>query len=342
MEHHPDRNPDDPDSEEKFKEASNAYKVLSDGDQRAHYDRFGHQGLGGGPGGFQGFSGVDDIFSAFGDLFGDLFAGRGQGRRRQQRGADLRMDVRLSFAEAVHGTEKEVEVARAVPCGTCSGSGAEPGTKPQACATCEGKGQVLHSQGFFVIQTTCPKCRGQGSFIREPCNECRGRGIEQEETTLAINVPGGVDDGQTLRLPGKGEVAPGGGPPGHLYVVLHVEPDERFLRDGDDILTDVHVSFVKAALGGTVEVPTLDDGCEATEHIDVEPGTQPGAHVVRRGQGIRRLQGRGRGDHVIRFVVDVPTKLSKRERELMEQLAEEMGEQVDEPRRIFQRRRKRR
>jgi len=344
MEHHPDRNPDDPESEEKFKEASNAYKVLSDDQERAHYDRFGHQGLGAGSGGFQGFNGVDDIFSAFGDLFGDLFAGRGRGggRRRAQRGADLRMDVRLSFAEAVHGIEKEIQVARDVPCSACSGSGAKPGTRPQACETCEGKGQVLHSQGFFVIQTTCPTCRGQGSIIREPCNDCRGRGVEPEQTTLNINVPAGVDDGQTLRLAGKGEVAPGGGPPGHLYVVLHVEPDARFVRDGDDILTDVHINVVIATLGGIVQVPTLGNQCESTEEVEVEAGTQPGSHIVRRGEGIKRLQGRGHGDHIVRFIVDVPTKLSKRERELMEELAQEMGEDIAEPRRIFQRKRRRR
>ncbi len=337
MEYHPDRNPDNPEAEEKFKEASTAYSVLSDADKRQQYDRFGHDGLRGG--GFEGFRGVDDIFSAFGDLFGDLFGGR-RGRRGPARGSDLRMDLRLSFAEAVHGTEKEVTVQRTVACGTCQGSGAKKGTRPESCETCQGKGQVLHSQGFFVIQTTCPACRGRGSTIRDVCGDCRGSGTDREESKLTVSVPGGVDDGQTLRLAGKGEASPEGGQSGHLYVVLHVAPDERFHREGDDILTEVPISVVKAVLGGTVSVPTLDDNCEGTVEVDVEPGTQPGDHIVRRGKGIRRLQGRGHGDHVVQFRVVVPKDLSRKERELFDELAAEMGEDVAEPRRgLFGRRR---
>lgn len=341
MQFHPDRNPDNPDAEEKFKEASNAYKVLSDADQRARYDRFGPDGLRGAPGGggFEGFRGVDDIFSAFGDIFGDLFGGAR--RRGPARGNDLRMDLRLSFAEAVDGVVKEVTVDRNAPCGTCNGSGAKAGSRPEACATCEGRGQVLHSQGFFVIQTTCPRCRGKGVFIRDRCETCSGGGAVRQSQTLTVNVPAGVDDGQTLRLAGKGEVSPDGGRAGHLYVVLHVEPDERFHREGEDVLTEVDISFVKAALGGTVTVPTLDDGCNGTDEIEVEPGTQPGDHVIRRGQGIRRLQGRGRGDHVVRFRVNIPKKLGKRERELLQELAAEMGEDVDDSKRSFFGKRKR-
>ena len=344
MEYHPDRNPDNPEAEERFKEASNAYRVLSDANQRAQYDRFGHAGLGGGPAGFQGFTGVDDIFSAFGDLFGDLFGQQRRGGRRRgpARGADLRMDVQITFAEAVHGVEKEVTVARAVACASCEGSGAKSGTSPQSCDTCEGKGQVLHSQGFFVIQTTCPKCRGHGKTIKDLCTKCRGRGTQEESSTLTVNVPAGVDDGQTLRLTNKGEASRDGGPTGHLYVVLHVEHDERFVREGEDVLTDVHIGFARAALGGAVLVPTLDDRCEGTAEVEVPPGTQPGDHIVRRGQGIQRLQRRGRGDQVVRFIVDIPTKLSKRERELLEELAGEAGEEVDdqERRRIFGRKRR--
>ncbi|RMH39801.1 MAG: molecular chaperone DnaJ [Deltaproteobacteria bacterium] len=328
MEYHPDRNPGDREAEEKFKEAANAYRVLSDPEQRARYDRFGPDAFTGGSGGFDGFAGVEDIFSAFGDLFGDFFGGRRARRRGPQRGADLRVDVQISFAEAVHGADKEIEVERSVPCSTCHGSGAKPGTEPQRCGTCDGKGQVLHSQGFFVIQSTCPRCRGQGSLLTDPCPTCRGRAVERERAKLVVNIPAGVDDGQTLRLAGKGEASPEGGPPGHLYVVLHVEPDERFVRDGDDVLTDVHISVAKAALGGTVTVPTLDDGCQGTAEVEIEPGTQPGDHIVRRGQGIKRLQGRGRGDHIVRFLVDVPKKLTKRQRELFEQLAVELGDDV--------------
>ena len=252
---HPDKNPEDKSAEEKFKEAANAYQILSDEEQRAVYDRYGFDGLrrgggGGGPG--PGFSSVEDIFSAFGDMFGDFFGGRTSGGRRQPRGADLRVDLELTFPEAVWGCTKDVKVSRDVACATCSGSGANPGSKPEPCRTCNGKGQVVHAQGFFMVQTTCPQCRGAGKTIKDPCEDCRGRGTKPETSTLSVTVPAGVDDGQTLRLAGKGETAPGG-TTGHLYVVLHVQGDERFKRDGDDVLTEVPVSFVKAALGEDVK-----------------------------------------------------------------------------------------
>ena len=339
-EYHPDRNSGDAEAEEKFKEIANAYKVLSDPEQRARYDRFGPDGLGGGggPGGFQGFSGADDIFSAFGDLFSDFFGGGG--RRRQARGADLRLDLELSFAEAVHGVTREVDVPHREPCETCSGSGAEPGTSPETCATCAGKGQVVHAQGFFMLQTACPSCRGQGTQIKSKCPECRGAGLREVSSSLTVNVPAGVDDGQTLRLAGKGEPSPEGGPTGHLYVVLHVKPDERFVREDENILTEVPVSYLTAILGGEVEVPTLDDDCEGTTDVEVKAGTQPGDVIVRRGEGIERVGGRGRGDHVIRFKVEIPTRLSSREKELLRELADESGTEVREQKRsIFGRRR---
>src|SRR5512143_2684024 len=235
---HPDKNPDDKAAEEKFKEAANAYQILSDDEQRAAYDRYGFDGLrrGGGGANGAGFSNVEDIFSAFGDLFGDFFGGRSSGRR-QPRGADLRVDLELTFAEAVWGVTKEVKVTRAISCGTCSGSGAAPGSKPEVCRTCQGKGQVVHSQGFFMVQSTCPHCRGLGKQIKDPCEDCRGRGLKPDTTTLSVTVPSGVDDGQTLRLAGKGETAAGG--TGHLYVVLHVQGDERFRRDAEDVLTEI-------------------------------------------------------------------------------------------------------
>jgi molecular chaperone DnaJ len=332
-EYHPDRNNGDPEAEERFKELANAYKVLSDPEQRARYDRFGPEGLGGGA---SGFGATEDIFSAFGDLFSDFFGG---GRRRPARGADLRLDLELTFAEAVHGVTKEVEVPRREPCEPCEGSGAKPGTSPQTCSVCGGKGQVVHAQGFFMLQTTCPNCRGQGSVIAEHCRECRGRGVVQKTSTLTVNVPAGVDDGQTLRLAGKGEASPAGGPPGHLYAVLHVAPDERFLREGETVITETPISYLKAILGGEVEVPTLDENCEGKATVDVKPGTQPEDVIVRRGEGIARVDGRGRGDHVVRLRVEIPTKLSSREKELLRELAEESGVEAREPKRkLFGRR----
>ena len=325
---HPDKNPDDHTAEEKFKEAANAYQILSDDEQRAMYDRYGFDGLkrggGGGPG--AGFGSVEDIFSAFGDLFGDFFGGRTSGRR-QARGADLRVDLGLTFAEAVWGCTKEVKVQRDVPCATCSGSGAAPGSKPEVCRTCGGKGQVVHAQGFFMVQTTCPHCRGAGKSIKDPCTDCRGRGLKAETSALEVTVPAGVDDGQTLRLAGKGEQAPSG-TAGNLYVVLHVQGDERFRREGDDILTEVPISFVKAALGGEVEIYTLDENCTGSATVEVKPGTQPDEVIVRRGQGIPRVGRGGRGDHVIQLKVEIPKKLTARQEELMRELATDLGEGV--------------
>jgi molecular chaperone DnaJ len=330
---HPDKCGGDKDAEEKFKEAANAYQVLSDDDQRALYDRYGFEGLrrgGGGPGPGQGFSSVEDIFSAFGDVFGDFFGGRTSGGRRQPRGADLRVDLELSFAEAVWGCTKEVKVARDIPCETCKGSGAAAGSKPEVCKTCQGKGQVVHAQGFFMVQTTCPHCRGAGKTIKDPCTDCRGRGTQVETSTLSVTVPAGVDDGQTLRLAGKGETVTGG-VAGHLYVVLHVQGDERFRRDGADILTEVPVSFVKAALGGEVQIYTLEDACQGTAMVDLKPGTQPGDVIVRRGQGVPRVTEHGRGDHVIQFKVEIPKKLSKKQEELLRELASDLGEEGVRP-----------
>lgn len=326
--YHPDKNPDDKDAEEKFKEVSAAYQVLSDDEQRARYDRFGFDGIrGGNGGGGPGFSNVEDIFSAFGDLFGDFFGGRASGGRRQPRGADLRVDLGLTFAEAVWGTTKDVKVSRDIACNACNATGAAPGSKPEVCKTCQGKGQVVHAQGFFMVQTTCPHCRGAGKQIKDPCTECRGRGLKAETSTLTVTVPAGVDDGQTLRLAGKGETAPGG-TTGHLYVVLHVQGDERFKRDGEDVLSEVPVSFVKAALGGEIEIHTLDEDCTGSTTVELKPGTQPGDVIVRRGGGIPKIGEKGRGDHVIQFKVEIPKKLSARQEELMRELAAELGEDV--------------
>ena len=322
MEYHPDRNPGDKGAEEKFKEASGAYKVLSDPNQRSRYDQFGPEGLNGNAAGFRG---VEDIFSAFGDLFSDFF-GNPRGGRRQRRGADLQVHLELSFAEAVHGVSREIEIERQEPCETCDGSGAKPGTKREGCQVCGGKGQVLHAQGFFMIQTTCPNCRGEGSILKERCATCRGAGTVGKSSKLTVNVPAGVDDGQTLRLAGKGESAAGGGAAGHLYVSLRVQPDKRFLRDGEDVLTEIPISYVTAALGGEVEVPTLEEMCKGTARVEVKAGTQPGDVIVRSGKGVPRVSGRGSGDHVVRFRVEIPKKMSARERELLKEIADERGE----------------
>jgi molecular chaperone DnaJ len=330
--YHPDVNPNDKAAEDKFKEASAAYQILSDDDQRARYDRFGFEGIRSNGHGASGFSNIEDIFSAFGDLFGDFFGGRGG--RRQARGADLRVDLGLTFAEAVWGTTKEVKVSREAPCDSCNATGATPGSKPEKCGTCQGRGQVVHAQGFFMVQTTCPACRGAGKTIKDPCTDCRGRGTRPETSTLQVTVPAGVDDGQTLRLAGKGETVANGAA-GHLYVVLHVQGDERFKRDGEDILTEAPVSFVKAALGGEVEIYTLDENCTGTATIELKPGAQPGDVIVRRGQGIPRVGETGRGDHVVQLKVEIPKKLSARQEELMRELASELGEPVREKRGLF-------
>jgi molecular chaperone DnaJ len=341
MDCHPDRCPGDKAAEERFKEAAEAYEVLSDGEKRAAYDRFGHEGLRGGP----GFSGVEDIFSHFGDLFEGLFGGRrpggGGGRGGRERGQDLRLDVELSFAEAVTGVQKEIEVRRPVACETCQGSGAKAGTAPQRCTTCGGRGQVLHSQGFFMVGTTCPQCRGAGTLIVDKCASCQGRGTSEKRETLSVPIPAGVDDGRTLRVTGKGEAGRHGGPPGNLFIVIHVAEDERFVREGADVLTEVSIGIATAALGGKVKVPTLDDGATGETQIDVDPGTQPGDHVVRRGQGLAHLDRAGRGDHIVRFKVVVPTSLTGKQKELLRELAAETGDEVCEAKSFFGRKKKR-
>lgn len=339
MEHHPDRNPGDAESESKFKEASNAYKVLSDPDQRGRYDQFGHAGLGGRGGGFEGFRGTEDIFSAFGDLFGDFFGGgRGRGPRR---GADLQVELKLSFAEAVTGCSKEVEISRRIACEDCSGSGALKGTSATACGQCKGSGQVVHSQGFFMIQTTCPACRGAGKIIAEKCTSCAGAGTESALSTITVSVPAGVDRGQTLRLAGKGEAAAGGGPSGHLYVILDIQDDARFVREGPNVLADVKISYLQACLGGEIEVPTLEDACEGTDMLEIKAGTQPGEAVVKRGKGIVVVGGRGHGDLVYQFTVEIPSKLSSKERDALKSIAEEQGIAVGDGKRGLFSRKKR-
>ena len=335
LKYHPDRNPGDREAEEHFKEISNAFQVLSDDEKRRLYDRYGHEGPG--MAGFSGFNNVQDIFSSFGDLFGDIFGFGGGlggfGRTRRGRGADLEVDLVLTFLEAAEGCKKEVTVPRRVVCSGCGGSGAAPGSTPKRCGTCGGKGQVVHSQGFFMISTNCPDCRGEGTHIDEPCDDCKGAGIQQNDDSLSVTVPAGVEDGQTLRLTGQGEVARQGGVPGNLYVNLHVEADDRLHREGPDLFADVHVSVPLAALGGKVKVPVL----KGEKEVEVAAGVQPGDVMVMRGAGVARLDGRGRGDQILRFQVDVPRNLSGRAKELLRELGEELGEELPERKHIFSR-----
>jgi molecular chaperone DnaJ len=330
MQYHPDRNPGDAAAEERFKECAEAFEVLSDDQKRRLYDQFGHEGPRGA--GFQGFSGTDEIFAHFGDLFGDLFGNLGfggaGGRRRggPQRGADLKMEFEIPFLEAVEGGEREISVPRRVECETCSGSGAQPGTSPSKCRECQGHGQVVHSQGFFRVQTTCPRCRGRGEIIESPCKACSGSGSVQRESKLNVKIPAGVDDGQTLRIPNAGQAGSAGGPPGNLYLVLRVEADPRFERHEYDILSEVEISMFQATLGTKVVIPTLEGETE----LDIDAGTQPGTILTRRGQGIPVLEtrGRSRGDHHVRVNVSVPKKLSGEQEDKLRALAEELGQTV--------------
>ncbi|MDB4967237.1 MAG: chaperone protein DnaJ [Myxococcales bacterium] len=321
MEHHPDRNPGDHASEERFKELAEAYQVLSDGEKRSLYDQYGHAGPRNA--GFQGFSGIEDILSQFADFFGGGFGGGGRGRGpRVEAGEDLQEQMTITLREAQKGCQKPLELTRLVHCAKCSGSGGKPGTQPIPCNTCGGRGQVAHSQGIFMIATTCPTCRGRGRVVKDKCDECKGGGVERKRESVLVNVPAGIDDGQTLRVPGKGMAGPAGGPPGHLYVTFHVEGDAQFERDGDDLYTEVALTFAQATLGARIAVPTLDDAVE----IDVGAGTQPGTIKVLRGRGMPNVHGRGVGDLAVRLTVAVPKKLTAEQKKLVEELGEALGD----------------
>ena len=319
MEHHPDRNPGDKAAEERFKEMAEAYEVLSDPEKRSLYDRYGHAGPR--QAGFQGFSGIEDILSHFADFFGGGFGGFG-GRRgpHVEAGDDIQEEMTITLREAHRGCQKPLELQRLVHCAACGGSGAKPGSQPAPCGTCGGRGQVAHNQGIFMIATTCPTCRGRGRVVRDKCGACRGGGVERKQESVVVNVPAGIDDGQTLRVPGKGMAGPNGGPPGHLYVTFHVEPKDdetRFERDGDDLHTAVRLSFAQAVLGARVKVETLEEPVE----LDVAAGTQPGTVKVLRGRGMPNVHGRGVGDLAVHLTVDVPKKLTAEQKRAVEELA---------------------
>ena len=316
MKFHPDRNPDDPEAEARFKEAAEAYEVLRDPQKRAHYDRFGHEGLNGA--GFQGFRSTEDIFSTFSDIFGEFF-GFGSTSRgpRPQPGADLRYNLTLAFRDAAKGAEVDLQIPRNEKCESCDGSGAAAGTRPETCRQCGGRGQVHQAQGFFRITVTCPVCQGQGEIITSPCGECHGRGIVRRTRELKVRIPAGVDNGSRLRLRGEGEPGIYGGPPGDLYVVIHVEDDEVFRRQGQNLVVSKEISFVDAALGARIEVPTLEDPVP----MDIPKGTQSG-HVFKiGGLGLPHLGSSHRGDLLVEVNVKIPTSLTGRQEELLREFA---------------------
>lgn len=333
LKYHPDRNPGDKAAEEKFKECAEAYAVLADSEKRAAYDRFGHAGVSAaaGAGGFDPtiFADFGDILGGLGDIFGfgDLFGGA---RRRggPQRGADLRYDLEITFEEAAHGTETAIQIPRNETCETCSGSGAAAGSSPSVCPQCRGQGQVRFQQGFFTVARTCPQCRGAGRVITKPCHTCRGSGHIARERKITVKVPAGIATGQQLRLHGEGEAGSGGGPPGHLYVVVHVQEHEFFRRDGINLFCEIPVNFTTLALGGEIQVPTLD----GAEGIKVPEGTQTGTTLRLRGKGMPDVNGRGRGDLFATVQVQTPRKLSKEQRHLLEQLAKALPKEKFEPR----------
>ncbi len=333
MKYHPDRNPGDRAAEERFKEAAEAYAILADPEKRSMYDRFGHAGVSSAAGAGAGFD--PSVFAEFGDFadilgnmfgFGDLFGSRRRGG--PQRGADLRYDLEITFEEAAHGTETAVQIPRQEQCETCHGSGAAPGTSASTCSMCRGTGQVRRQQGFFTIAQTCPHCRGNGKVISHPCPACRGAGRVARERKITVKIPAGISTGQQLRLQGEGEAGAAGGPPGHLYVVVHVQEHEFFRRDGNNLFCEVPVNFTTVALGGEIQVPTLDE----PETVKVPEGTQTGTTLRLRGKGMPDVNGRGRGDLFATIQVRTPKKLTKEQRRLVEQLADALPKERFEPR----------
>jgi molecular chaperone DnaJ len=341
MKHHPDRNPGDKSAETAFKEAAEAYEVLSDEQKKARYDQYGHQGVDGMGHAGQGFSSMEDIFSQFGDIFGggrgggggsifeQMFGGGGGGN--DGRGASLKMRLTIPFREAVKGVVKTIELRRNESCGTCHGTGAKPGTKPQTCRVCHGSGVVRQGSGFFVVQTACPHCGGRGQVIASPCGDCRGEGMIPKPVSIKVRIPAGVEDGSRLRVADEGEPAPGGGPRGDLYVYIQVEADAFFERHEDDLVCAVPVSYSQAALGHELEVPTLDGSAT----LKIPAGSQPGDQLRMRGLGVARQRG-GRGDQIVLLRVTVPKKLDARQRELLRELGE-LEERSGEQKSFFDR-----
>jgi molecular chaperone DnaJ len=325
LKHHPDRNPGDKKAEEKFKEAAEAYAILSDPDKRARYDRFGHAGVGS----TQGFdpsqfTGFEDIFSGLGDIFG--FGGGGR-RAGPQRGADLRYDLEIKFEQSAKGVETSIQIPRNETCETCHGNGAAPGTSPTTCPQCRGTGQLRYQQGFFTVARTCGQCRGAGKVIAKPCSTCRGQGAVEKMRKLTVKIPAGIATGQRLRLAGEGEAGTLGGPPGDLYVVIFVREHEFFQRDGNDLHCSVPLAFTTLALGGEIQVPGLD----GDETVKIPESTQTGTTFKLRGKGMPDVSGRGHGDLLITVQAVTPKKLTKEQKKLLEQLSATLPEQKIRP-----------
>jgi len=326
MEHHPDRNPDNPASEEIFKEAAEAYEVLSNAEKRARYDRMGHAGLGGSGGGSYtaDFGNMADIFS---EIFGDFFGTRNRGPAR---GADLRMELGIRFEEAAFGKQTEIKVPKTRACTACAGTGSQS-KKRQTCQQCGGSGHIQYRQGFFSLSRPCPLCQGRGVFAKDACTSCKGEGVEPHEATLSLSIPPGVDNGTRLRLQGEGAPSGEGGPPGDLYVFLRVEEHPLFIREGNDILCELPISIVQAALGTELDVPTLDGRVK----MKIPEGTQTGTVFRLRGKGVPRRGSQSRGDQHVRVILETPTRLSSKQRELLTQFAAEGGEDVNPQSRSF-------
>ena len=332
LKHHPDRNQGNPQAEVQFKVVNEAYQVLQDDQKRQVYDRFGHAGLEGGGPGFDG-GGVGDVFAHMQDLFTEMFSGGGfgfsGGGQRQRRGSDLRIQQRLSLREAAFGCKKEVTVHAPARCGDCGGSGASAGTKPETCPQCRGAGHVSNARGFVMFTTPCPRCQGQGQVIKSACKGCQGHGVVQKARRVSVTFPAGIDAGQRLRVQGQGMPGPQGTEAGDLYVELDVEEDPRFERDGADLVTRVNVTFSDAALGAEIEVVSLESE-DTKVKVSLPPGTQPGSVVTVKGQGIPRLDGRGRGSLAVVVQVEVPTVLTERARQLLEELDHEIRRESSE------------
>ncbi|MDP2242012.1 MAG: molecular chaperone DnaJ [Burkholderiales bacterium] len=314
MKHHPDRNPDNPKSEERFKEAKEAYEVLTDASKRAAYDQYGHAGVDAAAGAGAG-AGFGNFSDAFGDIFGDIFGG-GRQRSNVYRGADLRYNLEVSLEDAARGTETRIRIPAMEECQTCHGSGAKPGTSPTTCATCGGHGQVRMQQGFFSIQQACPKCHGSGKVVASPCAACNGAGRIKQHKTLSVKIPAGVDEGDRIRLSGEGEAGVNGGPSGDLYVVIHIKAHAVFQRDHNDLHCEMPISFTAAALGGEIEIPTLDGYAK----IKIPAETQSGKVFRLRGKGIKGVRSSSHGDLMCHMVVETPVNLTARQKELLAEL----------------------
>lgn len=323
MKYHPDRNPDDPEAEEKFKEASEAYEILTDPEKRQAYDQFGHAGVDPSQGGAGGYGFEGNFGDIFGDVFGDIFGGgRGRGGNGVGRGSDLRYNLNLSLEQAVSGDTLEIRIPVLTHCEDCDGSGAAPGSSPQVCPDCNGAGQIRVSQGFFSLQQTCPRCRGQGKVITDPCRSCGGAGRVEKRKTLSVKIPAGVDTGDRIRLTGEGEAGINGGPPGDLYVQVEVNDHPIFVRDGRHLYCEVPISFADAALGGELEVPTLDGRVK----LKIPQETQTGKVFRLRGKGVTQVRGGGVGDLLCKVVVETPVKLTDKQKELLREFKESLGD----------------